>query len=425
MKFTPYDTTTLKSTPHWTNLPDPEKENFEILTRCYPFKANNFVLENLIDWEDIPNDPMYKLIFPRKEMLSEVHYNMLLEMHRAAMDEEFMTKMVDTIKRSMHPDMRHTDHSMPKHNGKWIKGLYSNFGTIVSLFPDPMLKTCHSYCSYCFRWNAFGNTAAQKGTTYNDPQTPVAYLRAHPEITDVLFTGADPLVLKADVIRKYVEPILEIASVQVIRISSKSLAWWPFRFTTDKDADELLRLFEDIQARGKHFNFCAHFTHPRELAHPEVARAVQRIRATGAVIRTQGPIVAGINDNAEAWRDLWTKQIAMGMVPYYMFIEADHNPESCFRIPLADALRIFQDAQRQCSGLARTVRGPVFMNDINRVLLDGTTELNGEKYFVLKSLQAPPGLQSEGAIKLVPYNEITKGAGDLFNLFNPEEGALV
>lgn len=148
---------------------------------------------------------------------------------------------------------------------------------------------------------------------------------------------------------------------------------------------------------------------------------MERIRNTGAVIRTQGPIVAGINDNAEAWRDLWTQQIAMGMVPYYMFIEADHNPESCFRIPLANALRIFQDALRQCSGLARTVRGPVFMNDINRVLLDGTTEIHGKKYFVLKSLQAPPGLHSEGAIKLIPYNELTKGAGDLFTLFNVDD----
>lgn len=422
MHFTPYTSTNLKSTSYWAQLPDSEKETFNILTRCYPFKANNYVLENLIHWENIPEDPMYKLIFPRKEMLSELHYRMLLEMQRAGMDEEFMTQLVGSIKRAMYPEMRHTDHSMPKHKGKWIKGLYSNFGTIISLFPDPMLKTCHSYCSYCFRWNAFGDTEAQKGTTYNDPQTPVPYLRAHPEITDVLFTGADPMVLKADLIRKYVVPILDIPSVQVIRISSKSLAWWPFRFTTDKDADELLRLFEDIQARGKHFNFCAHFTHPRELEHPEVARAVHRIRNTGAIIRTQGPIVAGINDRAEVWRDLWTKQIAMGMVPYYMFIEADHHPESCFRIPLADALRIFQEAQRQCSGLARTVRGPVFMNDLNRVLLDGTTELNGEKYFVLKSLQAPPGLQSEGHIKLIPYCEISKGAGDLFSLFNPGDG---
>ena len=418
MKFISYNHITFPSTPYWQRLPAAEQKIFQMMTRSYPFKANNFVLDNLIDWGAVPDDPMYRLLFPRKDMIREAHFDVLAELVDAGVGEAALDQIIKLTKRALHPDMRHTQYSMPKEDGKWIQGLYSNFGTIISLFPDPMLKTCHSYCSYCFRWNAFGDTEAQKGTTYNDPQVPVPFLRAHPEITDVLFTGADPLVLKADVIRRYIEPILDIESVQVIRISSKSLAWWPFRFTTDKDADELLRLFEYIQSRGKHFNFCAHFTHPRELAHPEVARAVQRIRDTGALIRTQGPIVAGINDNAEAWRDLWTRQIAMGMVPYYLFIEADHNPSSCFRIPLAKALQVFQDAQRQCSGLARTVRGPVFMNDLNRVLLDGVTELKGEKYFVLKSLQAPPGLHSEGAIKLIPYNEFTKGAGDLFTLFN-------
>lgn len=65
----------------------------------------------------------------------------------------------------------------------------------------------------------------RQSATYTDPTAPVAYLKEHPEITDVLFTGADPLVLKASMLKKYIEPILDIESIQVIRISSKSLAW--------------------------------------------------------------------------------------------------------------------------------------------------------------------------------------------------------
>lgn len=167
-------------------------------------------------------------------------------------------------------------------------------------------------------------------------------------------------------------------------------------------------------------NFCAHFTHPKEMESEDVKKAIKRIRATGTVIRSQGPLVKGINDTEADWSSLWTQQIQQGILPYYMFIEADHHPENCFRIPLSQCLKIFQEAQKKTTGLARTVRGPVFMNDLNRILLDDTTEIYGEKYFVLKTLQCPPGLKSEGAIKLISYDVDTKDFGDVFELFNED-----
>lgn len=420
MKFISYNNTSFKKTKYYELLPEEEREVFDILSSVFHFKVNNYVLEHLIHWDSIPNDPIYKLIFPRKEMLSEIDYESLKLLHESGLEEKKLMPFIQRIKKKMFPEVKQTETSLPKVDGKRIRGMYSNFETIVSLFPDPMAKTCHSYCSYCFRWIMFNNKEAQQNSSYKDPNEPVAYIKAHPEISDVLFTGADPLVLKAETLKKYIDPILDIDSVKVIRISSKSLGWWPFRFTTDKDADALLDLFKYIQSRGKHLNFCAHFTHVRELEHTEVKKAIQKIRATGTVIRCQGPLVEGINDTAEDWSALWNAQIAFGMVPYYMFIEADHNSESCFRIPLAKALRIFQEAQKKTTGLARTVRGPVFMNDLNRVLLDGVTEVNGEKYFVLKSLQSPPETNGEGKIKLIPFDEHTKDAGDLFELFQEE-----
>jgi len=180
-------------------------------------------------------------------------------------------------------------------------------------------------------------------------------------------------------------------------------------------------LFEYIQSKGKHLNFCAHFTHPKELENEVVKEGIKRIQKTGVTIRCQGPLVKDINDSAEIWSKLWSKQISLGMIPYYMFIEADHNTENCFRIPLAKALQIFQEAQKCTTGLARTVRGPVFMNDLNRVLLDGTTVVENKKYFVLKSLQSPPGIDHEAKIKLIPYDESSTDAGNLFALFDQEE----
>lgn len=427
MNFHTYNNRNFSQTNYYQRLPEDEQNTFDLLSQVYHFKVNTFVISNLINWEAIPEDPIYRYIFPRREMLLEEDLQILEGHLQSGIAQGDLNKFLQSLKYKMSPRHTYAPESLcTDSSGKPIQGMYSNFSTIVSLFPAPMMRTCHSYCNYCFRWVLFNDREVQKRAEYTDPQTPVHWLKENPQVTDCLFTGADPLVVNASNIQKFIDPVLEIDSVQVIRLSSKALAYWPFRFTTDKDADNLLRLFEHIVSKGKHLNFCAHFTHPRELEHPEVAKAVKRIQNTGAIIRTQGPLIKDVNDSAEIWSEMWTRQIKLGMVPYYMFMEAEHHPQNCFRVRPAEALRIFQNAQKTTTGLARTVRGPVFMYDLNRVLLDGTTILNGRKFFVLKSLQAPPGCSSEGHIRLVPYDEEAMDLGNLYKLFNhPEPGNRV
>ncbi|MEM0999940.1 MAG: hypothetical protein AAGN35_23000 [Bacteroidota bacterium] len=81
-------------------------------------------------------------------------------------------------------------------------------------------------------------------------------------------------------------------------------------------------------------------------------------------------------------------------------------------------MKVFQEAKRRLSVEAPYLKGPLFLLDLNRVLLDGTTTLNGQQYFVLKTLQAPPGCDSEGDIRLVPYDEHALDLGNLYELFN-------
>ena len=80
-------------------------------------------------------------------------------------------------------------------------------------------------------------------------------------------------------------------------MDTKALAYWPFRFFTDDDADDLLKLFSDVKKAGKHLAFMAHFNHPEELKHPAVKDAIEKILETGAVIRTQSPVMKHINDS--------------------------------------------------------------------------------------------------------------------------------
>ena len=217
----------------------------------------------------------------------------------------------------------------------------------------------------------------------------MAYLRTHPEVSSVLITGGDPMVMKTSVLRRVIEPLLspDLEHVESIRIGTKAPAYWPQRFVSDADADDLLRLFEHVQDSGRHLALMAHYTHPRELQTPVAQEALRRIRSSGAVVRCQAPLIRRVNDSADVWAEMWERQVRLGAVPYYLFVERDTGPKRYFEVPLARALAIFSEAYARVSGLARTVRGPVMSTTPGKVLIDGVTEIGRDKVFVLKFVQ--------------------------------------
>jgi hypothetical protein len=87
------------------------------------------------------------------------------------------------------------------------------------------------------------------------------------------------------------------------------------------------------------------------------------------------------------WAKMWSKQVQLGCIPYYMFVVRDTGAQHYFGIPLVQAYDIFSKAYSSVSGLARTVRGPSMSATPGKVLVVGTTEFNGQKLIVLKFLQ--------------------------------------
>jgi hypothetical protein len=132
----------------------------------------------------------------------------------------------------------------------------------------------------------------------------------------------------------------------------------------------------------------AHYNHWRELSTDAAQLAISRVRATGAQIRTQSPLVRNVNDDPDVWVRMWKEQVKLGCIPYYMFVERDTGAKPFFSIPLVQSWRIFQSAYQRVSGLARTVRGPSMSAHPGKVVIDGTTTIGGEKVFVLRFLQA-------------------------------------
>jgi KamA family protein len=351
-----------------------------------PFRTNAYVVEELIDWSAAPDDPIYRLVFPQEDMLPAEDVAHLSDLLRREAPKAEVDAAAHAVRMRLNPHPAgQMELNIPSFGDGKIPGLQHKYDETVLYFPKQG-QTCHAYCTYCFRWAQFVGEPDLK-MAGDDALQLRDYVAAHPEVTSVLITGGDAMIMGEPVLRRYLGPLLELEQLESIRIGTKALAYWPQKFVTDPDTDAMLRLFEQVVAAGKNLAFQAHFTHPRELEPLVVAEAVRRIRDTGAIIRTQAPLIRTINDDAKTWESMWRTQTRMGMVPYYMFVERDTGPQDYFAVPLARAWEIFKDAYKNVSGLARTVRGPSMSATPGKVCIDGVLELSGEKVFALHFIQ--------------------------------------
>ncbi len=386
IKYRNYILRNYNDLPQMDLLSNEEKEAVRVVGQVLPFKTNNYVVEQLINWNNIPKDPIYTLTFPRKEMLSRKYYNdvkMLLDKG----DEVGLKQKIFDIRMNLNPNPAGQESNVPMVDGIKLHGMQHKYRETVLFFPSQG-QTCHAYCTFCFRWPQFSGMNEFK-FAMKEADLLQRYLIKHPKVTDVLFTGGDPLTAKTSIMAAYIEPLLtkEFDHIKNIRIGTKTLAYWPYRFLTDKDADDLLRLFEKVKKAGKHLAFQAHFNHPVELSTDAVKQAISRIQNTGAQIRTQSPLLRHINDDAKIWANMWKEQVNQGLIPYYMFVARDTGSKQFFDVSLEKAWNIFRKAYRDVSGISRTVRGPSMSASPGKIQVLGITEINDEKVFVLRFLQ--------------------------------------
>jgi L-lysine 2,3-aminomutase len=370
-------------------LDDAERLAVRAVAAVLPFRTNDYVLESLIDWSAAPADPIYRLVFPQADMLPFEDMAPIADMLARGASEREIQAAAHGVRMRLNPHPAgQLALNVPALSEEPLPGVQHKYPETILVFPKQG-QTCHAYCTYCFRWAQFIGEPDLKMAT-DDMSRVTSYLSSHTEVTSVLITGGDPMIMGAGVLRRYVEPLLDrrLDHIESIRIGTKSLAYWPQRFLTDPDADDTLRLFEEVGAAGKTLALMAHFSHPRELEPTPVSRAISRIRGTGAIIRTQAPLIRTINDDAASWSQMWRTQLRLGLVPYYMFVERDTGPQGYFAVPLARASEIFRDAYASVSGLCRTVRGPSMSATPGKVCVDGIAEIGGQQVFVLHMIQA-------------------------------------
>ena len=383
-----YTLANLRKLPQIENFSEEEIFEMEVVGNVLPFKANNYVVEQLIDWNNTQNDSIFALTFPQKGMLKSEHFEQMAEVLKRG-DRKEIQETANTIRLQLNPHPAgQMELNVPTlKDGTKLYGMQHKYNETVLFFPSQG-QTCHAYCTFCFRWPQFVGMDEMK-FAMQEGEALAQYVKEHPEVSDILFTGGDPMIMKASLFAAYIDKLLDadLPNLKTIRIGTKALSYWPYKVLTDKDADETLDTFRRIVSKGKHLAIMAHFNHLVELKTGSVKQAIKKMRETGAQIRTQSPLLTHINDDANMWAQMWQKQVEFGCIPYYMFVVRDTGAQDYFGVPLVRAHQIFKTAIEQVSGLARTVRGPSMSATPGKVQMDGVGQINGQKVMVLRMLQ--------------------------------------
>jgi L-lysine 2,3-aminomutase len=321
-------------------------------------------------------------------MLKQEHYEKL----KYSIDNNHATSKINQlildIRMDMNPHPARQMTNIPVLDGEQLKGVQHKYRDIVLFFPSQG-QTCHAHCTFCFRWPQFVKELDIK-FSMREIEKVAEYIRRNPDINEILFTGGDPLIMDPPTISKYFDALkaANLKNLRNIRFGTKSLTYWPFAFLPQfsDEGQDLLDLFKRITDSGFHLAFMAHFNHPNELDNPVVQEAIYNIRQTGAEIRTQAPVLNHINKSAQTWSAMWKKQVSLGLIPYYMFIERETGPYNYFEIPLAEVYQIYQDAIKETGSFAKTVTGPVMSAAMGKAQIMGVfgNPVTGDKYFMIQ-----------------------------------------
>jgi lysine 2,3-aminomutase len=291
-------------------IPPEEQERLKAVAQRYVFRANDYYLD-LIDWTD-PEDPIRKLVIPTEQELED---DGLLD----ASNERAVTV---------------------------AHGVQHKYPHTVLLLCN---EVCGAYCRYCFRKRLFMDTVDE---TSNDVSEGLAYIRAHPEVTNVLLTGGDPLLMSTRRLAYILQELRSIPHVKIIRMGSKMPAFDPWRILDDPELQQVMRA---NSTADKRIYLMAHFDHPRELT-PEAIAGIDMWIRCGVICVNQCPLLHGINDDPAVLSELLATLSHIGCPPYYLFQCRPTAGNEPFKVTLVDGWNIFCETLRRGSGLARRAR---------------------------------------------------------------------
>lgn len=181
---------------------------------------------------------------------------------------------------------------------------------ITHRYPDRLLlkpmHLCPVYCRFCFRREVVGPGG---GMLKNHELTAALdYIRSHPEVWEVIFTGGDPFIISPDRLRPIMAALDEIDHVKVIRFHTRVPVVEPERITAD---------LIDVLDTETPVWVVVHTNHSQEIGQGS-REALRRMNRAGIPMLSQTVLLRGVNDTPEALEDLLRTLVANRVKPYYL-----------------------------------------------------------------------------------------------------------
>ncbi len=289
-------------------IPPQEKKKLNKVLQRHPMFIPDYYA-SLINWKD-PNDPIKQIVFP-------------------SVDELDVSGSYDT--------------SGEKEN-TILTGLQHKYRETALLLAT---NRCAGYCRHCFRKRMVGIPTDETIRLFDEA---VSYIKEHPEITNVLISGGDPLVLPTEVIEYFLSELSKIPHLKFIRFGSRVPVFYPMRIYEDS---KLLEVFSKYSKPERRVYLVTHFNHPKEVTQ-QARKAVDALIRSGVPVSNQTVLLKGVNDNPETLSTLMKEITSAGVIPYYVFqCRPVKRVKTHFQVPLKKGYEIVEKAKQKLDGHAK------------------------------------------------------------------------
>ncbi|MGV8152795.1 MAG: glutamate 2,3-aminomutase [Alkaliphilus sp.] len=217
-------------------------------------------------------------------------------------------------------------------------------GSITRRYPDRLIinvtNECAMYCRHCQRRRNIGGS--DNHVSRAKLQESVDYIRANPEIRDVLITGGDAFALPDSTIDWLLGELHAIESVDYIRLGTRTLVTMPQRVSDNLIS--ILKKYAPIYIN-------THFNHPIEIT-KEAKEACDKLANIGVPIGNQAVLLNGINNDKFVMRLMNHEMLKIRVRPYYIFHAKKVIGTTHFNTSIDDGIEIMEYLRGYTSGMA-------------------------------------------------------------------------
>lgn len=346
----------------YVKLDEKEEQRLRNVVEKHPMNIPRYYL-SLID-QNNPNDPIKKLAYPSE-------------------DELIVSGEFGETTKDPYGDDKHN-----KGNGILHKYPYS--ALIVAT------DYCSMYCRHCFRKAIVG---LPNDKTVENFQNALKYIKEHKEITNVIISGGDPMLISTSRLIKMLEGLKEIEHINYVRIGTRTPVVYPMRFF-DEELMDYLKEFNKV----KTLYIPTHFNHVNEIT-PITKKAILKIKEAGISVNNQAVLLKGVNDSVEDIENLMNGLTSIGVNPYYLYqCMPVSRVRNHFQVSLKDGIDMVDKAKEKLDGYAKRFKF-IMGHDIGKIEIVGRIE----NQLILKHIHARPEKPEESSkMKIM---KLTNNAG--------------